>query len=103
MEQVGVGNLLGFLDSYTIGYLVLSFVVTLVGVVSHYVKKCLKAEAEWNTYWVTHKNQTATALMAALGSYGTVLMTETNASLITYLAIGYVVDSMFNKAPKKPN
>ena len=73
--------------------------ITSCCVVVHYIKKCIRFEADWDTYWLTHKSQTFTAVTAAISSYIGILMTNTEASLLTFFAIGYVVDSMFNKAP----
>lgn len=99
LEIKSLSDLLGPLMLYSWGYLLLSFSVTSSGVVIHYIKKCIRLEADWDTYWIKHKAQTFTALTAAFSSYISILMTNTEASLVTFFAIGYVVDSMFNKAP----
>lgn len=92
-------DLLGPIANYSWGYILLSFSVTILGTLVHYVKKCIKLEADWNTYWSKHKPQTITAIFAVLGSYFTILYTEADPSLLTFIAVGYAIDSMFNKAP----
>ena len=92
-------DLLGPIANYSWGYILLSFSVTILGTLIHYVKKCIKLEADWNTYWSKHKPQTIAAIFAVLGSYFTILYTEADPSLLTFIAGGYSIDSMFNKAP----
>lgn len=98
-EQRTAVSLLGPLLSYGWDFLLISFLATLFGTVSHYAKRCLKSEADWNTYWNNNKKNSALALITMIGSYFGILLADPNASIMTFAAIGYTVDSVFNKAP----
>lgn len=98
-ETRGIGDLLGPLMSYGWDYILVSFLATLFGTASHYAKKCLKTEADWDTYWQNNKKNSALALVTMIGSYFGTLLADPNASLLTFAAIGYTVDSVINKAP----
>jgi hypothetical protein len=94
-----MASLLGPLAQYTWKYLLLSYLITIGGVVMHYAKKCMRSEADWDTYWNNNKKQSAISIVAATGSYVAILLSDPGASIITFAAIGYTVDSALNKAP----
>ena len=98
-EQRSALDLLGPILTYGWDYLLISFLAALFGTVSHYVKRCLKSEADWDTYWQHNKKNSALALISMIGSYFGILLADPNASILTFAAIGYTMDSMFNKAP----
>lgn len=93
------GDLLGFLSYYSWDFILISFLITLTGTLSHYAKKCLRSEADWDTYWQNNKRNTALSLVSMVGAYFGVLVNDPNASLLTFIAIGYATDSLANKAP----
>lgn len=100
MEEVRHANdLLAPFLVYGWDYLLISFIATMIGTASHYAKKCLRSEADWDTYWQTHKKRTALALISVVSGYLGTLLADPNASLLTFAAIGYTIDSVLNKAP----
>lgn len=95
--MIEVNDLLGPLAKYSVGYFVLSFAITLVGVLSHYVKKCALEGFDWGQYWMVNKANSIASISAALTAYVTILMTDPSPSIITFLTIGYMTDSVLNK------
>lgn len=92
-----VNDLLGPLANYSLGYFVFSFVITALGVLSHYVKKCALEGFQWSQYWTANKANSIASISAALTAYLTILMTDPSPSTITFLTIGYMTDSVLNK------
>lgn len=92
-----VNDLLGPLAKYSVGYFAFSFFITLLGVMSHYVKKCVLEGFHWGQYWMANKANSIASISAALTAYLTILMTDPSPSIITFLTIGYMTDSVLNK------
>lgn len=95
--EVGIGELLGPLAKYSLGYFALSFCITLLGVLSHYAKKCALEGFDWKQYWTTNKASSIVSITAVVTGYLTILITDPSPSIVTFLTIGYMTDSVLNK------
>lgn len=89
--------LLGPLANYTWDYYVLSLLVTFLGVVAHYIKKCVREKLDWVKYWTTNKGNSLLVIFGVLTSYFGILLTDPNPSMLTFISISYMIDSMLNK------
>lgn len=98
-NEIGLTTLFGPLIKYTWDYLLFSYLITIGGVAMHYAKKVMRTEADWDTYWSENKKNSLFSIAAATGSYFAILLSDPNASILTFAAIGYTVDSALNKAP----
>lgn len=95
--MVEVSDLLGPLAQYSVGYYAFSFFITILGVLSHYAKKCALEGFDWRQYWTSNKANSIASLTAVITGYMTILITDPSPSIVTFLTIGYMTDSVLNK------
>ena len=93
-----ISSLLGHINGYSWGYIVLALLAWLSGIISHYVKKCKRDDICFKDYWMDHADASVSSIVLGLVAFATTLINEPNASIITYFGIGYAIDSMVNKA-----
>ena len=77
-----------------------NFICVNAGVVIHTVKKCNELQISIVDYWKAHKARGLSALFSIYGSYIALMLTNSGAGAGEFLAIGYMLDSMVNKAPE---
>lgn len=90
-------DLLGPLMKYSWDYFVISYAFTLLGIATHYVKKCVQEKLDFVRYWTANKQSSVLVILTATASYFTTLLVDPNPNLMTFLAISYMADSMLNK------
>lgn len=78
-----------------------SLLYTIMGLAAHILRKCSEQGVTPYHYLAIHKRRSTAALSAVASAYAAVLFFEPNATGATYFALGYVLDSAFNKAPTK--
>lgn len=77
-----------------------NFICVNAGIAIHTVKKCTELQISIADYWKTHKGRGLTALLSVYGSYVALMLTNSGAGTGEFLAIGYMLDSILNKAPE---
>ena len=78
-----------------------SMFFTLAGLVVHILKKSVNQAISPLDYLKLYKGRTAAAMSAVVTGYLTLLITDPHAGGAAYFAIGYVLDSVLNKAPSR--
>jgi len=88
-----------FGTTYTLGYLILTFVILVLGIITHFLKKKIQGENldDIVTYFKSHFKNTVATIIAACVAYGSLVAT-TGLSIIASFTIGYAADSLFNRA-----
>lgn len=76
-----------------------NFLCVNAGIAIHTVKKCGEYQITLADYWRKNKARSATALLSVYGSYVALMLTNSGAGAGEFLAIGYMLDSILNKAP----
>ena len=81
--------------------LVFYFLVTVLGVISHFLKKKIKGEtlSDITEYFKDHFKSTIVTIIAAVISFA-VLVASNDISILSAFAVGYSADSLFNKAKR---
>jgi len=84
---------------YTFWYVLLNFVIVLLGVVAHFFKRKVKGQtiAHIKTYFMSHFKETVTTIIAAIILFGSLVATGGIGWLASF-TVGYSCDSLFNKA-----
>lgn len=84
---------------YTFLYVLLNFVVMLLGVFSHFAKKKIKGQTidDIKTYFKTHFKNTAVTFIAAIVAFCGIVATNGIGYVASFL-VGYTADSVFNKS-----
>lgn len=77
-----------------------NFLCVNTGIIIHSLKKCSELQISIVAYWKAHKGRGATALLSVYGSYLALMLTNASAGTGEFLAIGYMLDSILNKAPE---
>lgn len=77
-----------------------NFICVNAGGIIHTVKKCNELQISIAAYWRAHKARGLSALLSIYGSYLALMLTNAGAGAGEFLAIGYMLDSMVNKAPE---
>lgn len=83
-----------------IKYFLLSLVYIFLGFGIHVVKKMMSDGIHWKRYLTENKERTKIALGVGLFSYINLIVFRPDASPHEFAAIGYIIDSVFNKAPR---
>jgi hypothetical protein len=76
-----------------------TFMYVLLGFFTHIIKKNLSDGVDWIRYLKEHQGRTWLAVGAGVVSWLNLLVFRPDASPAEFLAIGYIIDSIFNKAP----
>lgn len=93
-------SLLGYAANLSGAELAFSFIAWVLGVTSHFLKKCVREKVGFVQYWMEHKPSSIASLITGLMSLATILIYFPNPDLITVFSAGYITDSVVNK-PKK--
>ncbi len=91
LEQVS--NLDTTLLLVNLGYIVLGFAI-------HVGKKYINDGIDPVRYLKEHAGRTGAAISAGVVSYGALMFSQPEAGPEAFIAIGYMVDSVFNRAPE---
>lgn len=95
--MTSAADLLGPLMKYTWDYYLIAYLVTIGGVMVHWIQKCVKDKLDFVQYWTTNKFSSVLVFISATTSFFVILMTDPNPNLMTFVGISYMVDSMLNK------
>jgi hypothetical protein len=79
---------------------ILSLAYIAMGFGIHVVKKSISDGIHWKRYLFENKARTKLALGVGAFSYLSLILFNPNASPQEFAAIGYIIDSVFNKAPR---
>ncbi len=87
------------MGEYTIWYIILNFVLTIFGVIAHFLKKKIKGESvdDIINYFKSHFKNTLTTLIAVVVAFVSLAAAGGLGWTASFL-LGYTADSMFNKA-----
>lgn len=97
MDQITATQLLGPLMKYSWDYLILAYALTLMGVAVHWVKKCVQQKLDFVKYWTCNKQSSVLVVLTTTAGYFTTLIVDPNPSLMTFISISYMADSMLNR------
>lgn len=88
-----------FVDALKADPWIWNFACVNAGILIHTVKKCAENKVSIGEYWKAYKGRGFTSLLSVYGSYLALMLTNSGAGTGEFLAIGYMLDSMVNKAP----
>lgn len=77
-----------------------NFLAVTAGMLIHTIKTCNTSGIGILDYWKKHSGRSVTAIASVYGSYIALMISNGDASAGEFLAIGYMLDSMLNKAPE---
>ncbi len=83
----------------TLQYAATTFMYVLLGFGMHIVKKSVSDGIDWMHYLTEHRSRTWLAAGAGIISCLNLIVFRPDATPAEFAAIGYIVDSVFNKAP----
>jgi hypothetical protein len=86
---------------YTIWYVLLNFIIMVLGIVAHFAKKKIKGEtiADIKSYFKTHFKETVVTCIAGIVGFGS-LVASGGLGWVASFLLGYTADSIFNKSAK---
>lgn len=77
-----------------------NFIAVTAGMFIHTIKTCHTSGITMLDYWKKHKGRSATAIASVYSSYFALMLSNGEAGAGEFLAIGYMIDSLLNKAPE---
>jgi len=77
-----------------------NFLAVTAGMFIHTVKTCHTSGISIAEYWKKHKARSVTAIASVYSSYLALMISDTGAGAGEFLAIGYMLDNLLNKAPE---
>lgn len=86
-------------SAFSLEYLFTTLLYTVMGFAFHVMKKNFSDGISWKRYLMENRMRTKLAIGVGLFSYGNLLLFHPNAAPHEFAAIGYIIDSVFNKAP----
>ena len=88
-----------FGTEYGILYLLLNFLVMVIGIIAHFLKKKIKGETidDIKNYFRSHFRNTVISIIGAIFGF-VLLVTTASLGIIASFTVGYAADSMLNKA-----
>ncbi len=73
-------------------------ICTTAGMIGHTFKRVRDLKISPLEYWATYRWRSVTAVMSIYGSYIGMMLTNPSASPGEFLALGYMLDNLLNKA-----
>lgn len=102
MEQALFQNMVTALFSIDFGdkNLYLGIMFVLIGVLANVFKFMLTTKVTFLDYWITRPKRSQMAAISTLGTFLVTYSATPEAPPITYIAIGFALDNLINKAAK---
>ena len=85
------------MEALTITQIALAALMWLMGLASHYLKKCIREKIGFKEYWTSHPNESVLSVVGGIAAL-IVLLNAGETDLFVFFGAGYIADSLINKA-----
>ena len=77
-----------------------NFLCVTAGMFINTIKVCRERDRSILTYWSAHPSRSTLSVLSVYGSYVALMITNAASAPAEFLALGYMLDSMVNRAPE---